>query len=173
MKRVTRWLRSRTGLIVMVSLLVAVALFTLVGLKLGWWSLTARYMTGTVGGGVEVELLSYTALAERGRNVIKWKTGIERNCQGFHLYRAKSGTNNLVQVNSAMIPGHPPAGSTYRFDDIAVTPGVTYDYHLVGVGLKGEQWCQSLLWSRASRAFLGFLHVVDSSLCGWMMRVHP
>lgn len=139
MKRIKRWLKSRTGLVVVISLLVVVALLTIVGSQLGWWSLAAGYLTGTAGGGPEVGLRSFTATGESGRAVLKWQTTAERNCQGFHLYRAESGTNAFVQVNSSVIAGKPPAGGTYRFNDMTVGAGTTYDYRLVAVGQQGQQ----------------------------------
>jgi hypothetical protein len=138
-KRIKRWLRSRTGLAVVASLLVLVALLAVVGFKLGWWSLAGRSLTGTAGGGVEVRLTSYTGAGEHGRAVLRWQTGTERNCQGFHLYRAQSGTNAFVQVNSSLIAGKPPAGGSYRYNDMTAVAGATYDYRLLAVGPQGQQ----------------------------------
>ena len=143
MKRIRYWLGSRTGLAVMVSLLVVVALLTIVGSKLGWWSLAARYLSGTtLATAPSVKLLSFTATGERGRTVLEWETKTELNNRGFHVYRAKSGTNSLVQVNSNLIPTQrsgTAGGARYRFDDVTVTRGDTYDYYLHAVGSRDEQ----------------------------------
>lgn len=139
MKRIKRWLRSRTGLVVVISLLVIVALLTIVGSQLGWWSLAMDYLTGTAGGGVDVTVRSFTATGESGRAVLRWQTTAERNCRGFHLYRAVSGTTSFVQVNSSLIAGKPPTGGTYRFNDMTVQASTTYEYRLLAVGQQGQQ----------------------------------
>ncbi len=140
MKRIKHWLRSKTGLAVVVSLLVLVALLAVAGSQLGWWSLAARSLTGTAGGGPDVKLLSFTATGEHGRAVLKWKTGKETNCQGFHIFRAESGTESFVKVTSSLIAGKPPSGGTYSpFNDMTVVAGTTYDYNLVAVGPQGQQ----------------------------------
>jgi len=139
MKKVGRWLRSKTGLTVVFSLLVIIALLAIVGSRLGWWSLAADRLTGTAGGGPIVTLNSFTAVGERGRAVLRWQTGSESNCRGFHLYRAASGTTSFVQVNANLIPGKPPAGGSYRYNDLSVTAGATYDYRLIAVGQQGQQ----------------------------------
>jgi len=123
---------------VVTSLLVIMALFIIAGSALGWWSLATSYLTGTAGG-IQVNLVSFTATGEHGRAVLRWKTNVERNCQGFHLYRAVSGTNSFVQVNSSLIPGKPPAGGAYRFNDMTVTASTAYDYKLIAVGQQGQQ----------------------------------
>ncbi len=138
-KKIKRWLRSRTGVAVVISFLVIVVLLAVAGSILGWWSLPTQQMTGTAGGGPEVTLVSFSAAGERGRAVLRWKTRAERNCQGFHLYRAESGTSSFVQINSSMIAGKPPAGGSYRFNDMTVVAGSTYDYRLFAVGQPGQQ----------------------------------
>ena len=99
---------------------------------------STRQMTGTVGGGPQVTLVSFTATGERVRAVLRWQTSAERNCQGFHLYRAESGTDAFVQINSSLVPGKSPAGGSYRFNDMTVQPSSTYDYRLFAVGLQGQ-----------------------------------
>lgn len=138
MKKVTRWLRSKTGLVVMISFVVLIMLLAVAGSILGWWSLSTQQMTGTAGGGPEVTLGSFTAAGERGRAVLRWRTSAERNCQGFHLYRAESGTSSFVQINSNVIAGKPPAGGSYRFNDLTVVAGSAYDYRLFAVGQQGQ-----------------------------------
>jgi hypothetical protein len=142
-KRIKRWLRSGTGLAVMASLLVVVTLLTVAGFKLGWWSLAAPYLGGTAGGAtMEVKLRSFTAKVDRGRTVLRWETQIERNIQGFHVYRAESGTSAFVQVNSNLIASKPPSaggGAAYDFRDMTVEAGMTYDYYLLAVGWQGGQ----------------------------------
>lgn len=138
MKKVTRWLRSKTGLVVMISFVVLIMLLAVAGSILGWWSLPTQQMTGTAGGGPEVTLDSFTAAGERGRAVLRWQTSAERNCQGFYLYRAVSGTDAFVQINSSVIPGKPPAGGSYRFNEMTITAGSTYDYRLFAVGQQGQ-----------------------------------
>lgn len=139
MKSIKRWLGSKTGLAVVISILIVVALFFVVGSRLGWWSMTGDNLAGTVGGGPEVTLVSFTVAGESGRAVLRWQTGAERNCQGFHLYRAESGTTSFVQVNANLILGKPPAGGSYRFNDMTVAPGTNYDYRLLAVGPQGQQ----------------------------------
>lgn len=138
MKRIERWLKSKTGLAVVISLLVLIALLTVVGSRLGWWSLGEGSLAGTAGGGPDVRLISFTAVGESGRAVLKWQTGTERNSRGFHLYRAESGTTAFVQVNGSLIAGK-PAGGSYRFNDMTVGAGMSYDYRLAVEGLQGQQ----------------------------------
>ena len=126
-------------MIVVISLLVIVALLTIVGSQLGWWSLAMDYLTGTAGGGVDVTVRSFTATGESGRAVLRWQTTAERNCRGFHLYRAESGTTSFVKVNGSLIAGKPPAGGSYRFNDLTVTADTAYDYRLLAEGQQGQQ----------------------------------
>ncbi|MBN1890316.1 MAG: hypothetical protein JW850_20145 [Thermoflexales bacterium] len=136
MKRIERWLRSGTGLAVVGSLLVAVTLLTVAGFQLGWWSLAASSLGGTAGGGtgLDVTLKSFTAKVDRGRPVLRWEIQSERNLKGFHVYRAESGTNAFVQVNSNLI-----TKPQYDFRDMTAEAGFTYDYYLLAVGLQGGQ----------------------------------
>ena len=142
MKKIERWLRSKTGLAAMASLLVAVALFVIAGFKLGWWPPVSSLGGTAIGPNSEVVVRSFTAEGQRDQAKLSWETKGERNIQGFYVYRAPSGTESFVQVNNNLIRAKAPSPTvetTYKFDDTDVESGDTYDYRLLAVGRNGEQ----------------------------------
>jgi hypothetical protein len=88
-----------------------------------------------------VELAWFEVAAVANSVTITWETSIETDHLGFHIDRAKAGSDHFERLNRDLVPVAGESGRRYEFIDRAVIGGETYAYRLVAVDLTGgEQW---------------------------------
>jgi hypothetical protein len=79
-----------------------------------------------------IVLESFTARLVRGGAVVEWRTTMELDTWGFHLYRSKSGElDDAVRVTKQLIlaKGNSSTGASYMFIDATASDG-PYTYWL-------------------------------------------
>lgn len=81
----------------------------------------------------------FTASAEAGRVVLRWRIGGKSDRVGFHVLRSTGWEEEFVQVNESLIPiqGDPSEETEYTFTDERIVPGTTYYYILEDVNGQG------------------------------------
>jgi len=86
-----------------------------------------------------VELVSFSAKHMGDHVLIKWRTGVEIDNAGFHLWRSESIIVGYEPITQALIPaeGGPVWGGEYSYEDTAVESGTTYWYKLVAIDYSG------------------------------------
>lgn len=86
----------------------------------------------TITGASAVDLLSFTARADRNGVTLQWQTGTERQNLGYALYRSDSPTGDRQPVTTGLIGGLGTSdrGGRYDYRDTAVAPGRTVTYWL-------------------------------------------
>ncbi len=84
-----------------------------------------------------VELVSFTASPSTEGISLNWKTALERNNAGFHLFKAKIA--DVSQVTPQLIPakGTQPDGTEYSYVDKNLSSGI-YVYVLVDIDTNGK-----------------------------------
>jgi len=81
-----------------------------------------------------IDLVSFTAEKETGKNTIRWVTGGEIATFGFHLYRSTNGVReDAVRITKQMVPARGAGGGEYVHEDDGILPGLPYVYWLVEV----------------------------------------
>jgi hypothetical protein len=83
----------------------------------------------------------FARMRKKGRKVVvKWKTVIEEDIGGFHLYRNIDG-GEYARLNPALIPpkGSAKKGGRYRFVEKDLSPDKTYGYKLEIVATNGAR----------------------------------
>ena len=70
--------------------------------------------------------------------VLNWRTDSETRILAFYLERAENREGPYVEVYQASGEGDPIHGASYRYEDIGVTPGVTYWYRLQALTYVGQ-----------------------------------
>jgi hypothetical protein len=96
-------------------------------------------------GSTAVFLKSFEATwasVDEGQAVmLHWETAVEKDNQGFNIYRGDSDKGPWAQLNSALIPSQVPSGSqggaTYEWLDRTAKSGQTYFYLLEDVAADG------------------------------------
>jgi uncharacterized repeat protein (TIGR01451 family) len=85
-----------------------------------------------IQGASAVDLLSFTARADRSGVRLQWQTGSERQNLGYLLYRSDRPTGIRQPLTSALIGGlgNSERGGRYEFLDAAVPPGQSVTYWL-------------------------------------------
>jgi hypothetical protein len=94
-------------------------------------------LLGTGLGPVAVMLPWFEVVTTHATVTIAWKTVIEANHFGFHIYRAESGLDRFVRINDEMIRSAGSGGRRYEFIDRGVVAGETYEYRLEAVDTGG------------------------------------
>ncbi|MEW5868418.1 MAG: SdrD B-like domain-containing protein [Chloroflexota bacterium] len=93
-------------------------------------------------GPTAVVMENYAADAVAGQVALTWQTSLEKDLQGFNIYRAASLDGERTQVNAEMIEGlgfgGMPGLIDYQCLDEQVEAGVTYYYWIVAVGFDGS-----------------------------------
>ncbi len=88
-----------------------------------------------------VELLSFTATAERKAIVLTWETASEINNLGFNLYRARKIDGERIRINAELIPTLVPPGSNYgavyEYPDTTLKGNKTLYYWLEAINIHG------------------------------------
>lgn len=82
----------------------------------------------------------FTASAEAGRVILRWRVGGKSDRVGFHMLRSTGWEEEFVQVNEALIPlqGDPSGEAEYTFTDESIAPGTEYYYILEDVDSTGK-----------------------------------
>ena len=70
--------------------------------------------------------------------VLNWQTDSETRILAFYLERAENREGPYVEVYQASGEGDPTHGASYRYEDLGVTPGVTYWYRLQALTYVGQ-----------------------------------
>jgi len=89
-----------------------------------------------------VSLIAFTATAYNGAVDLRWETGSELDHFGFNVYRKKSGTDDLVQINSAMVRNYNGASvghGLYRYVDFDADNGSEYEYYIEDYASNGTK----------------------------------
>ncbi|NLE74472.1 MAG: hypothetical protein GX604_07590 [Actinobacteria bacterium] len=102
-----------------------------------------------------VELLSFTATAERKAIVLTWETASETDNAGFNLYRARKVDGERTRINTALIPTLVPPGSNYgaiyAYPDTTFTGNRNFYYWLEIVDIYGATQLSDPIEARAAR----------------------
>ncbi len=85
-----------------------------------------------------IALDAFTATPSSSGAIVFWRTALEQNTQGFHVFRAASNARNLAeQVSTRLIAARGTNGGDYAFVDGSTIAGVAYHYWLQEVELSG------------------------------------
>jgi len=102
-----------------------------------------------------VELLSFTATAERKAIVLTWETASEINNLGFNLYRARKIDGERIRINAELIPTLVPPGSNYgavyEYPDTTLKGNKTLYYWLEAINIHGTNDLYGPIEARAAR----------------------
>lgn len=90
----------------------------------------------------EVDLISFTAHAQRSAILVEWETASEKDNLGFNLYRATSPGGERIKLNTTLIPSNDPGGnlgSKYAYTDVFdLQPDTVYYYWLEDMDMSGK-----------------------------------
>jgi hypothetical protein len=87
-----------------------------------------------------ITLEDFSAIAQRDKVVLNWKTGTEIDNLGYYIVRSVDPESNFELVNKRIIPSNSNStvsGSNYTYNDSSVNPGTIYYYWLVSVDTNG------------------------------------
>lgn len=90
----------------------------------------------------EVDLISFTAHAQRSAILVEWETASEKDNLGFNLFRATSPGGERIKLNTTLIPSNDPGGnlgSKYAYTDVFdLQPDTVYYYWLEDMDMSGK-----------------------------------
>ena len=89
-----------------------------------------------------VSLTEYTATGYNAAVVLKWKTGLETQHQGFNVYRSSAPESGYSQINNLLIRNNildTTIHGDYHFVDITVVNNETYYYMLEDIAQNGTR----------------------------------
>ena len=87
------------------------------------------------------ELVYFISQLQEERVLLRWKTALEIDTSGFHVWRKEKQSGSYEKVTETLIPakGSPTQGATYEFVDRNVEPGKTYYYKLEEIDTLGNR----------------------------------
>ena len=89
-----------------------------------------------------VSLTEFTAASYNAAIVLKWKTGLEFQHQGFNVYRSSAPESGYTQINNWIIRNNvldTTIHGDYHFVDITVVNNETYYYMLEDIAQNGTR----------------------------------
>ena len=93
-----------------------------------------------VTGPTAITLASFAAVANDSGVSLLWRTTMELDTLGYHIYRSTGcSLTSAARITTQPIVSQGIAGGSYRYDDGAVLGGVTYCYWLDEVEMDGNE----------------------------------
>ncbi|MBL7201109.1 MAG: metallophosphoesterase family protein [Anaerolineae bacterium] len=89
-----------------------------------------------------VRLASLSAAVQGDAVRVEWKSAIEVDLLGYHLYRGESLNGEYVRLNTSLIPGQGVGslfGARYDWVDRDIRPETSYTYRLESVSVLGTR----------------------------------
>jgi hypothetical protein len=118
------------------------------GTLVSWTNISSGFSDFAIGGGgdnsLPVTLTLFNATLQEGSVLLKWHTESEIENVGFIIQRREKGNEDWTEIASYLShdqllgQGNASNRSDYQYVDVAVQPGITYQYRLADLSYDGE-----------------------------------